>query len=88
MINTDLLGPCLQGPPKGTRNPAFTQVLRTNHAKKLPEIYVHVKFIQSCTMPDLSTTQQRILFIKFLFSRIKICPITPSRFSLWGPLLT
>ena len=36
-----------QGPPRGTRNHAFTQVFQTNHAKKLPEIHVHAKFIQS-----------------------------------------
>ena len=35
------------GPPWGAQNHAFTQVFHTNHAKKLPEIHVHAKFIQS-----------------------------------------
>ena len=39
-------------PQRGTRNPALTQVFRTNHAQKLPEIHVHAKFTQSCWMPD------------------------------------
>ena len=33
-----------KGLPRGTRDPAFTQVFSTNHAQKLPEIHVHAKF--------------------------------------------
>ena len=46
-----------QGPPRGTRNPAFTQDFRTNHAHELPEIHVHAKFIQSRWMPDSRFTK-------------------------------
>ena len=38
---------CNSGPPRGTRNPAFTQVFRANHAQKLPKIHVHAKFTRS-----------------------------------------
>ena len=37
----------IMGPARGTRIPAFTQVFRTNHAQKLPEIHVHAKFTHS-----------------------------------------
>ena len=34
-------------PPRETRNPAFTQAFRTNHAQKFHEIYIYSKFTQS-----------------------------------------
>ena len=45
--------------PSGIRNPTFTQVFRTNHAQKLPEIHVHAEFTQSRWIPDWSFTQYR-----------------------------
>ena len=61
-------------PPKGD----LKQVFCTNHAQKLPEIYVHAKFTQS--------RWKYIFSIWFSFSRFWIChPITPSRFDLGGP---
>ena len=47
------------GSPRGTRNHGFTQVFCTNHAQKLPEIYVHANFTQSRWMPDWFFTQSR-----------------------------
>ena len=41
-----------RGPPRGARNPAFTQIFCTNHAKKLHKIHVHAKFTQSRWMSD------------------------------------
>ena len=34
-------------PPRGARNPAFTQIFCTNQAQKFPEIHVHAMFTQS-----------------------------------------
>ena len=45
------------GPPRGARNHTFTQVFHTNHTKKLPEIHVHAKFIQSRWTPRWFFTQ-------------------------------
>ena len=42
----------LTGAPKGGLKSRFQAGFRTNHAQKLPEIYVHAKFTQSRWMPD------------------------------------
>ena len=55
---------CNKEMPPSKVNSAFTQVFRTNHAQKLPEIHVHVNFTQSRWMPDWSFTQQRNFFIQ------------------------
>ena len=39
----------IEGAPQ---DPAFTQVFRTNHAQKLPEIHVHTKYTQSRRILD------------------------------------
>ena len=41
-----------EGPLRGARNPAFTQVLRTNHSQQLPEIHIHAKLTHSRWMVD------------------------------------
>ena len=46
----------LKRPLRGARNPAFTQVYRTNHAQKLLEIDAHAKFTQSRWILDCYIT--------------------------------
>ena len=52
----------LTGAPKGGLKSRFQAGFCTNHAQKLPEIYVHAKFTQSRWMPDWFFTQSRNYF--------------------------
>ena len=58
------------GPPRGTWNPTSMQVFRTNHAQKLPKIYVHAKFNQSSWMPKWTTVDS--LYLKHPLSRTSL----------------
>ena len=47
----------LLGAPRGTWNPAFTQIFHTNYTQRLQEIHAYAKFTQLRWMPDWTFTQ-------------------------------